>query len=661
MPVVPPIPTIQNHVARLVRVPSKCITGRLTPPARLDERTPLTRNERLLLTAITLGGLALRCEGLSELSLAHFDEGVLMSSAFDVRLKGLWQFTLAQPLQSPPLYPWLVGGLMWLTGIASPLVGVYASALFGSATIPLLFLLARRQFGNRVGLIAAGLLATSDLHIAFSRMALTEAALTFWFVLAMNAFGRLAETKTETCLSFASDRRWGWAVAAGLATAASWNTKYNGWMPLAIAGTAWLLQAVRSRFFNHAVADQRLSYPWRRLWAGLLVAAAIAVTSYMPWYLYVERSFDGGYAAVHQNHLNYIGGVADWPGRAARLFVSLSAFRHLGWLLTLVAMLIGLGWRCTTVRGENSHAPRLPTMALLVFGAMAVVATAVLGADALCLLVAIISIVPALLWGRREQIVWAVWLGAFVVLTPFYHPYTRLLVPAIPAAICLTLWLLSTVLSDLPTLDANRLASADGISQRFCLISRGFVAAALVGAVAISLAVHPFGWLPTKELWRRWSTRQSYRAFNDVVIEQTPPDARLLCQGMPSMPLYLSRRWDSLGHVPFTAWLGHVPENGPRFLAVDFWGIYGEHHEAARQAFTEHLDGLRPVGWIENDLNVVTLLDYLPPAEVAERISNGWPTLAWTDRTGRTVIVPAEPRDRHANLIVLYAIDRNRL
>ncbi|HJT34765.1 MAG TPA: glycosyltransferase family 39 protein [Pirellulales bacterium] len=650
---------------------------------------PLTRNERLLLTAMTLGGLALRCEGLSELSLAHFDEGVLMSSAFDVRLKGLWQFTLAQPLQAPPLYPWLVGGLMWLTGIASPLIGVYASALFGSATVPLFFLLARRLFGNRVGLIAAGLLATSDLHIAFSRMALTEAALTFWFVLAMYALARLAD---------AGPGVWGWAVAAGLATAAAWNTKYNGWMPLAIAATAWFLFAARYRLLiRHAVADEtavagvaqpppavrwspkaterqpRAAVPHFRiharandnhagglLWAGLLIATSIAVACYVPWYRYVERSFEGGYAAVHQNHLNYVGGLADWPGRAARLFVSLSAFRHLGWLLTLTGMLIVLGWLCATFGRENSRAPRLPMSAALIFGAMAAVAAAVLGADALCLLIATVAIVPVLIWGRREHVMWAVWLGAFVVLTPFYHPYTRLLVPAIPAAICLTLWLLSATFEYCAVLETQAAADAGGRVE-FWRPSRGYAAAALVTGLAISLAAHPFGWLPTKELWRRWSTRQAYRAFNKVVREHTPLDAHILCQGMPIMPLYLERRWDSLGHVPFTAWIGHVPENHPCYLAVDFWGIYGEHHEAARQAITEHLDGLRPVGWIENDLNVVTLLDYLPPAQVAERISYEWAALRRSDHARRAVIIPADPRDEHANLIVLYAVDRGRL
>lgn len=626
----------------------------------------LTRNERLVLMAITAGGIALRCQGLGELSLAHFDEGVLLSGAFDVRLQGLWHFTLAQPLQAPPLFPWLVGGLMWLTGIASPLVGVYTSALFGSATIPLFFLLARRWSGNRVGLIAAGLLATSDLHVAFSRMALTEAALTFWFVLAMYALTRLADAAAKPAAS--TGRICVWAVAAGLATGAAWNTKYNGWMPLAIAVTAWFCAAARRRLFSRSYNVRTTEPVLRtRLWAALLLAAAIAVACFLPWYRYVEQSFPGGYAAITQNHLNYVGGLSDWPERAGRLLLSLSAFRHGGWLLTVVALLFVLIWRATTF--ATQPLPRSPSsfsVAALALGVLAAVAAVALGSDAMCLLIATAAILPALIWGRLEQIVAAVWVGAFIVLTPFYHPYTRLLVPALPGAIALTCWLLSTVFHD-RTASTRETALPAGATHRVvpspheretCVAC---LAASMIAGSAIALATHPFGWLPTAALWHRWSTRQSYRAFNDAVREHTPPDAHVLCQGMPIMPLYLERRWDSLGHVPFTAWMGHVPADRPCYLAVDSWGIYGEHHEAARHALAEHLDGLQPVAWVENDLNVVTLLDYLPAAGVAQRISRDLPALRWLDRHGRPATVPADLRDAHANLIVLYRIDRARL
>ncbi len=618
----------------------------------MQHRLPaLTGNERLMLVALTATGLALRAQGLGELSLAHFDEGVLMSGAFDTRLAGLWHFTLAQPLQAPPLYPWLVSGLMWLTGIESPLIGAYASVLFGSATIPLLFLLARRIGGNWVGLIAAGLLATSDLHIAFSRMALTEAALTFWFVLAMYAWGRLTDAQTV----FGFHGLAVWALAAGLATGACWNTKYNGWMPCAIAITAWCLAGVRQRFVDR---DARPLRATARQGAALLCATAIAAGCFVPWYRYVEQSFPGGYAAVTRNHLNYVGGVSEWPGRAARLFTSLSAFRHYGWSISLAALLLGLICYVALNRRASSagKARAAPLWGTMTIGALAAAAIVVLGSDAFCLLLAAATIVPALAWGRAAEITLAVWVGAFLVLTPFYHPYTRLIVPALPGAICLGLWLCRAAARLPQHVEHEASRTSSRLLPRTRQTATACIVATIVASLAIALTAHPFGWLPTAAQWRRWTTRHSYRAFSDAVRDHTPADAYVLCQGMPIMPLYLERQWDSLGHVPFTAWIDRVPRDRPCYLAIDFWGLYGEHHEAARRAIAEQLANLDAVAWIEDDLNLATLLDYLPPAEVARRISRDWPRRRFRDGQGRTVIVPAEPRDDHANLIVLYRV-----
>lgn len=605
-----------------------------------------------MLAAITAAGVALRAQGLGELSLAHFDEGVLMSGAFDTRLKGLWQFTLAQPLQAPPLYPWLVSGLMWLTGMNSPLVGAYASTLLGSATIPLFFLLARRTGGNRFGLVAAGLLAASDLHIAFSRMALTEAALTFWFVLAMYAWLRLTDALTGRDVKSLVV----WLCAAGFATGACWNTKYNGWMPCAIALTAWCLAGARRRLLGRQLAPAPKATA--RSNAALLCAAAIAVLCFLPWYRYVDQSFPGGYAAVTKNHLSYLGGVSDWPGRAARLFTSLSAFRHYGWVVTLAALLLGLSYYAVINRRANAagRTEPVPTWAMVMAGVLAIAAVITLGGDALCFLLAVAGIAPALAWGRDEEITLAVWVGAFLVLTPFYHPYTRLLVPALPGAICLMLWLCGAACG-LPCdtgQDVVERSSRQSPTQTRAAIACVF--SSLAAALGIAMLAHPFGWLPTAAHWRRWTTHRSYRALNDAVREHTPNHCHVLCQGMPIMPLYLERRWDSLGHVPFTAWIDRVPRDRPCYLAVDFWGLYGEHHEAARNAIADQLAALEPVAWVDDDLNLVTLLDYLTPAEVARRISRDWPEQRWNDARGRSVVVPAQPRDDFANRIVLYRI-----
>lgn len=632
--------------------------------SNLDDSTAMPRHHKLALLAITALGIALRWRGIGELSLNHFDEGVLVSGAFDVWLNGPWHFSLAQPLQAPPLFPWFITALMWLTGTTWPIMGIYASALLGSLTVPLCFFLARRVIGDRLGLVAAGLLAASDLHIAFSRMALTEASLTFVFVLAMYCWIRLYEAAIGVSLTLRPTIVW--TIAAGVATGAAWNIKYNGWMPIAIAATGWLLVALRGQLMKLRRASTFSPLATRhslRLLSTWLVAAALAGVCFLPWYGYVERNFSGGYGAVTRNHLTYVGGFSDWPGRAWRVLTSLSAFRDYGWLLTLTVATGWLIYRLVQSRrakppGQRSLMSRLLREVACISSVGAVwIAAIAMGSDFVWLLLGAAAIAPVLVWGEANAIVLAVWAGAFLVTVPFYHPYTRLIVPALPAAICLSLWLLRAAWQPMaangmaPIEDGAIAGSAKLPTARACLL------AAVAGGLTIALLAHPFGWLPQPAAWRRQSARQSYRALGDAVLAKTPNDALVICQGLPVMPLYVEREWVPLETRPFTDWLPHVPTDRPCFLAVDFWGAYGEGHAAVWAAIDRHIDCLTPAAVVPNDINLVTLLDYLPPADAARHIATHWPLEGRRTATGQAVVAARLGSD-YANVIVLYEIDR---
>src|SRR5687767_6880250 len=94
----------------------------------------------------------LRFVGVDQLSLSHFDEGSYISSAMTVATGGPYSFPYSQALHSPPLLPWVVGGLVWLTQAQWPILGVLVSAAFGTGSVLLLFLLARRWESNQFGL-----------------------------------------------------------------------------------------------------------------------------------------------------------------------------------------------------------------------------------------------------------------------------------------------------------------------------------------------------------------------------------------------------------------------------------------------------------------------------------------------------------------------------
>jgi hypothetical protein len=169
---------------------------------------------------------------------------------------------------------------------------------------------------------------------------------------------------------------------------------------------------------------------------------------------------------------------------------------------------------------------------------------------------------------------------------------------------------------------------------------------------------HSPGWLPAGETWRRWSTRNSYRALGDAVEDKVPKDALVLCHGPPAMTLYIERQWAPLEVVPFEKWLPRVSRGRDCYLAVDFWGAYGDNHKLVLASLYERLACLEPIAVVPNDLNVATLLDYLPPADVMKHIAQSFPAKHVNDANGHPVVMPADLNEPYADIIVLYHINR---
>jgi 4-amino-4-deoxy-L-arabinose transferase-like glycosyltransferase len=72
-------------------------------------------------------------------------------------------------MSMPRLFYWPLSWALWLVG--DTLVGLrFPAAVIGTATVPLLYCLARRLWGRRVALLAAAFLATYDYHLHYSRL-----------------------------------------------------------------------------------------------------------------------------------------------------------------------------------------------------------------------------------------------------------------------------------------------------------------------------------------------------------------------------------------------------------------------------------------------------------------------------------------------------------
>ncbi|HVN31432.1 MAG TPA: DUF2298 domain-containing protein [Thermoanaerobaculaceae bacterium] len=110
---------------------------------------------------------------------------------------------------------------------AAILVGRALSALWGAATVILLFVLGRRLFGEAVGLLAGVLLALTVLHVQNSHFATNDVLLTFLVLLALALMLRITEGGGAWVFA-------GAGAAVGLAVA----TKFSALpllLPLAVA------------------------------------------------------------------------------------------------------------------------------------------------------------------------------------------------------------------------------------------------------------------------------------------------------------------------------------------------------------------------------------------------------------------------------------------
>lgn len=95
--------------------------------------------------------------------------------------------------------------------------GRLMTALLGALTVPLVYVLAKRMFGTKAGMISAVLLTLSLLHVVHSHYVTTDVPLAFFITLSL-LFSYLALEKNEPR----------YTVLAGLSAGLATSTKYPG-------------------------------------------------------------------------------------------------------------------------------------------------------------------------------------------------------------------------------------------------------------------------------------------------------------------------------------------------------------------------------------------------------------------------------------------------
>jgi 4-amino-4-deoxy-L-arabinose transferase-like glycosyltransferase len=370
----------------------------LTSPSNPTVSTPVSVREGTLALAVIALAFALRIWLISTVGLEHYDEGVYAISGLGLADEA--QTPRLYPGQSrfsPLVYPLLVAGSFRLLGGASDIAAILPNVLLGTLSVCLLWWVGRRWFGPVAGLAAATLLATSELHIAMSRSALTDVGFTLFFLAAMACF---VEANDRDSLV--------WALLAGLVTGLAWNTKYHGWFAFIPTGAALLVLTVQNRCRDWP-------RPWR-LWAA---SAIVAGALYVPWALFVS-SEPGGYAGLLAYQRSMLQG--GWPGNLAEQITQLAymdgATSRAGFAAAILIPLVAFSRRRRLSRSLCAWL-LAALVGLLFLGAVGV-------ATGLTLF---------WLFGQARQapryagLVLACWVVLWCVVAPLYTPYLRLLLP----------------------------------------------------------------------------------------------------------------------------------------------------------------------------------------------------------------------------------------
>jgi dolichyl-phosphate-mannose-protein mannosyltransferase len=345
-----------------------------------------------------------RLAGFGRLGLDHFDEGIYASAgSWSLTPGGLAGLDAGLIPYAPPGYPTLVGLAYRLFG-PSDLAAIAVSVLAGIATVPVVAWIGRRTFGPTFGVAAAGFAAASMPHVAFSRMALTDATFLLAWLAAMAAGGWFLEKPAP-----------GRAVMLGLSVGLAQLVKYNGWLAGAIVAATALLGPCVS-------VEQR---SWRRFaatagWGAL--AGAIGACVYAPWFLFVERH--GGYAALLNHQRGYFDGPSAWPANWLLQLNQLVAFTAMGKAEAILGPTLGLlGLGCLVLLKKR----RLLGPIRSVLGLFVVLVALSRASTTWWLGLGLAAFFMTHAWPRVRLL--GVWWAALTILTPMYHPYARLWLP----------------------------------------------------------------------------------------------------------------------------------------------------------------------------------------------------------------------------------------
>lgn len=232
-------------------------------------RTRLSRKDLTQLLVVFIAGVALRIYDLK-------GEAIWLDEAASIELvssRSLWEIAVELPQSDPhpPLYYLLFD--LWISVFGTSVAAVRSlSVLFSIGTLPIVYLIGRRLFTHRTGLIAVALLAVSRFHIIHAQEARMYSQLAFFAALSLYFF-----------LAFSREQDTPALIGYAVTTALLCFTHVYGLFVLAAQGIFWIAASLHPEGTEF--------YPGFRRW---VIAHAIIAVLISPWIgLLVFRIFAG--------------------------------------------------------------------------------------------------------------------------------------------------------------------------------------------------------------------------------------------------------------------------------------------------------------------------------------------------------------------------------
>lgn len=208
------------------------------------------RVELVTLVLLTVAAAVLRLWQLENYPTGfHVDEGAIGLQALAVlQGRGAHPFDFVF-IREPALFVYAEAACFWLFGIEIASIRALAGAV-GALSVPVVWWLGRQLFGPRVGLLAAGLLAFSAVHIHFSRLALN--------IIEIPAFGLLGVACAWRGMATGRLR---WHLLAGLSVGLGQYAAFGSRLFIVLLGGTYAIFLLAN---------------WRR-WRGAVLGGVVAL------------------------------------------------------------------------------------------------------------------------------------------------------------------------------------------------------------------------------------------------------------------------------------------------------------------------------------------------------------------------------------------------